>query len=205
MNPILEELTWRGLLAQTTDEAALSTALDDAPVTFYCGFDPTGPSLHVGHLMQVITMRRLQEAGHKPIALVGGATGLIGDPKPGGERSWLDADVAADNVRRIQSQLEHFLSFGKGDTDAILVNNLDWTASMDVVTFLRDVGKLRPDLSQMAFPTRNFPMYCCSPWTISNFAAVTVARCKLVVATSGATSLLAVNWCVASMPKQFTR
>ncbi len=141
MNPILEELTWRGLLAQTTDEAALSTALDDAPVTFYCGFDPTGPSLHVGHLMQVITMRRLQEAGHKPIALVGGATGLIGDPKPGGERSWLDADVAADNVRRIQSQLEHFLSFGKGDTDAILVNNLDWTASMDVVTFLRDVGK----------------------------------------------------------------
>jgi tyrosyl-tRNA synthetase len=141
MNAILEELTWRGLLAQTTDEAALTATLDDAPVTFYCGFDPTGPSLHVGHLMQVITMRRLQLAGHKPLALVGGATGLIGDPKPGGERSWLDADVAADNVRRIQGQLEHFLTFGEGPTDAILVNNLDWTASMDVITFLRDVGK----------------------------------------------------------------
>ncbi|HCK79303.1 MAG TPA: tyrosine--tRNA ligase, partial [Actinobacteria bacterium] len=141
MTDLLADLTSRDLVAMTTDADALRAALAEAPVTFYCGFDPTGPSLHVGHLLQVITMRRLQQAGHRPIALVGGATGLIGDPKPGGERSWLDRTQAEDNVIRIRGQLEHFLDFGTGPTAAVLVNNLDWTEPMDVVTFLRDIGK----------------------------------------------------------------
>jgi tyrosyl-tRNA synthetase len=138
---ILDDLQWRGLLAQTTDAEALRTALAAPPMTFYCGFDPTGPSLHVGHLTQVLTMRRLQAAGHRPLALAGGATGLIGDPKPGGERSMLSLDDAADNVARISAQLARFLSFDDGPSGAIAVNNLEWTAPMDVITFLRDIGK----------------------------------------------------------------
>lgn len=141
MTHILDDLQWRGTLAQTTDADALRAALDAGPVTFYCGFDPTGPSLHVGHLTQIVTMRRLQLAGHRPLALVGGATGLIGDPKPGGERGILDLDTAAHNVERIRAQLSAFLEFGDGPTDAVSVNNLDWTAPMDVITFLRDIGK----------------------------------------------------------------
>jgi len=138
---ILDDLKQRDLLAQSTDEAALRGALDAGPITFYCGYDPTGPSLHVGHLTQIITMRRLQQAGHRPIALVGGATGLIGDPKPGSERSLLSSGDAEANVERIKTQLERFLDFGEGPTDAVMVNNLEWTAAMDVLTFLRDVGK----------------------------------------------------------------
>ena len=141
MTHILDDLRWRDLLAQTTDEAALRSALDAGPLTFYCGYDPTAASLHVGHLTQIITMRRLQQAGHRPIALVGGATGLIGDPKPGSERSLLATTDAEDNVRLVKGQLEHFLDFGSGPSDAVMVNNLDWTASMDVLSFLRDIGK----------------------------------------------------------------
>jgi tyrosyl-tRNA synthetase len=138
---ILDDLQWRGLLAQTTDEGALRQALDGGPLTFYCGFDPTGRSLHVGHLTQILTMRRLQLAGHRPLALAGGATGLIGDPKPGAERSMLSLEDAADNVRRIEGQLAQFLAFDDGPTGAVAVNNLDWTGPMDVITFLRDIGK----------------------------------------------------------------
>lgn len=137
---VLDELRWRGLVAECTDETALRQALDDAPVTYYVGFDPTAPSLHVGHLVQVLTARRLQQYGHRPIALVGGATGLIGDPKATGERTLNDPEVVASWVDRIRGQIEPFLSFD-GPNAATVVNNLDWTAEMSAIELLRDVGK----------------------------------------------------------------
>ena len=124
---IVDELKWRGLFALSTDEDALRKALADGPVTFYCGFDPTAPSLHVGHLVQVLTMRRLQQAGHRPLALVGGATGQIGDPRPTAERTLNDPETVANWVTRLRSQIEPFLSF-EGENAAVMVNNLDWTA-----------------------------------------------------------------------------
>jgi tyrosyl-tRNA synthetase len=138
---ILDDLQWRGLLAQTTDADALRAALDDGVVTYYCGFDPTAASLHVGHLTQVLTMRRLQLAGHRPLALVGGATGLIGDPRPTAERQLNDTNTVVGWTERIRDQLSRFLDFGEGPQGGLLVNNLDWTGPMDVLTFLRDVGK----------------------------------------------------------------
>lgn len=140
MSDILEELQWRGLVAQTTDEPALREALADGPVTFYCGFDPTAPSLHMGNLVQLILMRHLQRAGHHPICLVGGSTGLIGDPKATAERTLNSPETVATWVARIQAQVQPFLDFG-GDNPAIMVNNLDWTAPMSALDFLRDVGK----------------------------------------------------------------
>ncbi|MFE4540114.1 tyrosine--tRNA ligase [Streptomyces scopuliridis] len=137
---IVDELKWRGLFAQSTDEDALRKALADGPVTFYCGFDPTAPSLHVGHLVQVLTVRRLQRAGHRPLALVGGATGQIGDPRPTAERTLNDPETVAGWVRRLRSQIEPFLDF-EGPNAATMVNNLDWTASLSAIEFLRDVGK----------------------------------------------------------------
>ncbi|PVE11418.1 tyrosine--tRNA ligase [Streptomyces scopuliridis] len=137
---IVDELKWRGLFAQSTDEDALRKALADGPVTFYCGFDPTAPSLHVGHLVQVLTVRRLQRAGHRPLALVGGATGQIGDPRPTAERTLNDPETVAGWVRRLRSQIEPFLDF-EGPNAATMVNNLDWTAGMSAIEFLRDVGK----------------------------------------------------------------
>ncbi len=140
MTDILDELRWRGLVAQTTDEAALRKALADGPVTFYCGFDPSAPSLHMGNLVQLITMRHLQRAGHRAICLVGGSTGLIGDPKATAERQLHDPGTVADWVCRIQQQVRPFLDF-EGDNPAVVVNNLDWTASMTALELLRDVGK----------------------------------------------------------------
>jgi tyrosyl-tRNA synthetase len=137
---IVDELRWRGLLALSTDEDALRKALADGPVTFYCGFDPTAPSLHVGHLVQILTVRRLQLAGHRPLALVGGATGLIGDPRPTAERVLNAPEVVAGWVERLRGQIEPFLSF-EGPNAATLVNNLDWTAGLSAIEFLRDVGK----------------------------------------------------------------
>jgi tyrosyl-tRNA synthetase len=137
---ILDELAWRGLVSQTTDLDALRSALDAGPVTLYCGFDPTAPSLHIGNLVQILTVRRLQDAGHRPVALVGGATGLIGDPKMAGERTLNDPDVVAGWVERIRRQIAPLLRFD-GDNAATLVNNLDWTAPMSAIDFLRDVGK----------------------------------------------------------------
>jgi tyrosyl-tRNA synthetase len=137
---ILDELHWRGLVAQTTDEAALRSALSEGPVTYYAGFDPTAQSLHVGHMVQLLTMRRLQLAGHRPLALVGGATGLIGDPRPTTERTMQSRDVVAGWVERIRAQIEPFLDF-EGPAAARMVNNLDWTGSMSAIDFLRDVGK----------------------------------------------------------------
>ncbi|MET0740277.1 MAG: tyrosine--tRNA ligase, partial [Candidatus Nanopelagicales bacterium] len=140
MTHIVDELTWRSLIALSTDEAALRAAFDAGPVTFYCGFDPTAPSLHVGNLVQILTMRRLQEAGNLPLALVGGATGLIGDPKPNAERTLNSRQTVADWVDRIRLQIEPFLDF-VGPYAARMVNNLDWTAPLSAIDFLRDVGK----------------------------------------------------------------
>lgn len=140
MTDIVDELKWRGLFALSTDEDALRKALADGPVTFYCGFDPTAASLHVGHLVQVLTVRRLQQAGHRPLALVGGATGQIGDPRPTAERTLNDPETVGNWVARLRSQIEPFLSF-EGENAAVMVNNLDWTAGMSAIEFLRDIGK----------------------------------------------------------------
>jgi tyrosyl-tRNA synthetase len=137
---ILDELAWRGLLAQTTDEQALREALSAGPVTVYCGFDPTAPSLHHGHLVQLVLLRHLQRAGHRVIALVGGATGLIGDPRMSGERVLNSRETVQEWTDRLRAQIERFLDF-EGDNPARMVNNLDWTAGLTAIDFLRDVGK----------------------------------------------------------------
>ena len=137
---VWDELQWRGLIALSTDEAELKAALAGEPMTYYCGFDPTAPSLHLGNLVQLLTMRRIQLAGHKPLLLVGGATGLIGDPKPSAERTLNTKEVVADWVRRLGAQGARFLSF-EGDNAARLVNNLDWTDPLSAIDFLREIGK----------------------------------------------------------------
>ncbi|WP_436496415.1 tyrosine--tRNA ligase [Actinokineospora sp. HUAS TT18] len=141
---ILDELSWRGLIAQSTDLDALRRDLDAGPLTLYCGFDPTAPSLHAGNLVPLLMLRRFQKAGHQPIVLAGGATGMIGDPRDSGERTLNTTDVVAEWAGRIRGQLERFVDFddvnGPG-TGAILANNLDWTGGMSVLDFLRDVGK----------------------------------------------------------------
>ncbi|TDB70508.1 tyrosine--tRNA ligase [Micromonospora sp. KC723] len=140
---LTDDLRWRGLIQDSTGLDELRELLDGGSATFYVGFDPTAPSLHVGHLMQVTTARRLQLAGHRPLLLVGGATGQIGDPKESAERSLNPPEVVAGWVRRIRDQLAPFVSY-TGENAAQLVNNLDWTGEMSVVEFLRDVGKHFP-------------------------------------------------------------
>ena len=140
---VLDELEWRGLIAHSTDLDALRAELSEGMVKVYCGFDPTAPSLHMGNLVQILTARRLQQAGHVPYALVGGATGMIGDPKESGERSLNSLDVVKDWVERVRGQIEPFLDF-EGENRATMVNNYDWTASLSTIDFLRDVGKHFP-------------------------------------------------------------
>lgn len=140
MADIWDEFQWRGLVAQSTDEEALCAALATGSVTYYVGFDPTAPSLHHGHLVQLLTARRLQLAGHRPLALVGGSTGLIGDPNPDRERVMNAPEVVAGWVDRIKGQVEPFFSFD-GPNAARIVNNLDWTAPMSAIEFLRDIGQ----------------------------------------------------------------
>ena len=137
---VLDELTWRGLVALSTDADALRAAFAAGPVTYYCGFDPTAPSLHMGNLVQLLTMRRLQDAGNDPLALVGGATGLIGDPRMSGERVLNDRETVGAWVDLLRAQVERFLDFS-GPHPARMVNNLDWTAPLSAIDFLRDVGK----------------------------------------------------------------
>lgn len=145
MADILDELEWRDVIAQTTDIDALRKALADGPVTVYAGFDPTAPSLHVGNLATLLILTRFQRAGHRPIGLVGGATGLIGDPSGRStERALNSSDIVAEWVARIRVQVEKFLSFEEGPTAATLVSNLDWTANLSAIDFLRDVGKHFP-------------------------------------------------------------
>ena len=138
---IIEELSWRGLLAQSTDAGALSDHLKTGSRSLYCGFDPTAPSLHLGNLLQILTLRRFQLAGHRPIGLVGGATGLIGDPKMEGERTLNDVDIVESWLVRIREQVKRFLDFDGGPSQARLVNNMDWTQGLSTIEFLRDVGK----------------------------------------------------------------
>ena len=140
MNALVDDLQWRGLIAQSTDLDNLRSDLNAGPVTYYCGFDPTAASLHLGNLLQIITMRRFQDAGHRPLALVGGATGLIGDPKSSGERSLNPADTVVEWSARVRTQLERYFAF-EGPNAVQLVNNYDWTHNVDVITFLRDIGK----------------------------------------------------------------
>jgi tyrosyl-tRNA synthetase len=140
---VLDELEWRGLVAHSTDRDALRAALGEGSVKFYVGFDPTAPSLHMGNLVQILTAKRLQDAGHTPYALVGGATGMIGDPRESGERTLNSLDIVKDWVERVRAQIEPFLSF-EGPNAATMVNNYDWTASLSTIDFLRDVGKHFP-------------------------------------------------------------
>jgi tyrosyl-tRNA synthetase len=140
---ILDDLQWRGLLHDTTGLEELRSHLAAGPATFYVGFDPTAPSLHLGHLTQVLTARRFQLAGHRPLLLVGGATGQIGDPKEAGERSLNSPEVVAGWVDRIRGQVEPYFDFD-GSHAATMVNNLDWTGPMSAIEFLRDVGKHFP-------------------------------------------------------------
>ena len=138
---LLDDLTWRGSIAQSTDRAELEKYLSNPGASLYLGFDPTAPSLHIGNLVALTLLRRFQLAGYKPIALVGGATGLVGDPSGrSAERSLNEADLVADWVERIRKQLEGFLDF-TGKNAAIMANNLDWTAPVSAIEFLRDIGK----------------------------------------------------------------
>ncbi|MEE1296074.1 MAG: tyrosine--tRNA ligase [Bifidobacterium sp.] len=137
---VLDELEWRGLISQSTDRDRLAEALDGEAITYYCGFDPTAPSLHIGNLVQLIIMRHLQAAGHHPIALVGGATGLIGDPRQSGERTLNPKETVAQWCDRLRAQIGGILE-QDGENPVRFVSNYDWTASMNVIDFLRDVGK----------------------------------------------------------------
>ncbi|MEJ9080898.1 tyrosine--tRNA ligase [Gordonia malaquae] len=138
---ILDELEWRGLIGQTTDRDALRESLDSGPISLYAGFDPTASSLHAGHLVPLLTLRRFQLAGHRPIVLSGGATGLIGDPRDVGERSMNSTDTVAGWAEKIVGQLERFVDINDSATGAVLVNNMDWTGGLSTIEFLRDVGK----------------------------------------------------------------
>ncbi|MDK8451371.1 tyrosine--tRNA ligase [Corynebacterium mastitidis] len=137
---IIDELEWRGLINQSTDLEALRAATEEGPIALYCGFDPTGPSLHAGHLVPLLMLARFQRAGHRPFVLAGGATGMIGDPRDVGERSMNDAGTVSEWAERISGQLRRFVTF-EGENAAELVNNNEWTGGMSVISFLRDVGK----------------------------------------------------------------
>ena len=138
---ILDELSWRGLIATSTDLDALRKDLDAGPLTLYCGFDPTAPSLHAGNMVPLLMLRRFQRAGHRPIVLAGGATGMIGDPRDTGERTLNSLDTVAEWADRIRGQLERFVDFDDSPTGAVVENNLNWTGQVTALEFLRDVGK----------------------------------------------------------------
>jgi tyrosyl-tRNA synthetase len=140
---LLDDLEWRGLIAHSTDPDALRTALTEGSVRYYVGFDPTAPSLHMGNLVQILTAKRLQLAGHTPYALVGGATGMIGDPRDSGERTLNSLDTVKEWVERVHRQIEPYLEF-EGPNAATMVNNYDWTMSLSTIDFLRDIGKHFP-------------------------------------------------------------
>ncbi|MFC5178231.1 tyrosine--tRNA ligase [Nocardioides taihuensis] len=140
---LLDDLEWRGLVAHSTDLAALREALTAGSVRFYVGFDPTASSLHMGNLVQLVTARRLQDAGHTPYVLVGGATGMIGDPRDSGERTLNSLDTVKEWTEKVRRQVSGYVSF-EGPNAATVVNNYDWTASLSVIDFLRDIGKHFP-------------------------------------------------------------
>jgi tyrosyl-tRNA synthetase len=140
VNAVLDELAWRGFIAHSTDPDALRARLDEGPITFYVGFDPTAPSIHMGNLVQLMLVRLMQAAGHRPLLLVGGSTGLIGDPKQTSERNLNPKDLVHEWVDRIRAQVARFVDF-EGPAAARVVNNYDWTAELSTLDFLRDIGK----------------------------------------------------------------
>jgi tyrosyl-tRNA synthetase len=140
---VLDDLEWRGLIALSTDFDALRAEMSAGPITVYCGFDPTAPSLHMGNLLQILTLRRLQNAGHRPIGIVGGATGMIGDPKEDGERRLNSLETVQAWSDKLREQVSRYWDFD-GDNAATVVNNYDWTASLTTIEFLRDIGKHFP-------------------------------------------------------------
>jgi tyrosyl-tRNA synthetase len=137
---LLKDLQWRGIIYQQTDEEGLKETLENEKISLYCGMDPTGDSMHIGHLLPFLTLRRFQNHGHRPIVLVGGATGLIGDPKATEERTLQTVEQVQHNVNRLTEQLKTIFDF-EGENGAVMVNNYDWTKSLDIITFLRDYGK----------------------------------------------------------------
>ena len=197
---VLDELEWRGLISQSTDRDRLAEALNGEPITYYCGFDPTAASLHIGNLVQLINMRHLQAAGHHPIALVGGATGLIGDPRQSGERTLNPKDVVAGWADRLKKQIGGILET-EGSNPVRFVSNYDWTASMNVIDFLRDVGKnfrmgtmLAKDTvpvastPRKASPSLSSAIRCCRATTSCTCSTSTIACWRSAAPTSGATS-----------------
>ena len=197
---VWEELQWRGLVHVSTDAEALKALLAGPPITYYCGFDPTAPSLHLGNLVQLLLMRRLQLAGHRPLGLVGGSTGLIGDPRPTAERTLKTPEQTAEWVERIRVHVEKFLS-PEGVNGLRVVNNLDWTAPLSAIEFLRDIGKnfrvgtmlkrtpsARASTPTPASATRSSATRSCRASTSGSCTARTTACCRPAAATSGATS-----------------
>ena len=197
---VLDELEWRGLISQSTDRDRLAEALNGEPITYYCGFDPTAASLHIGNLVQLINMRHLQAAGHHPIALVGGATGLIGDPRQSGERTLNPKDVVAGWADRLKKQIGGILET-EGSNPVRFVSNYDWTASMNVIDFLRDVGKnfrmgtmLAKDTvpvastPRKASPSPSSATKCFRATTSCTCSTSTIACWRSAAPTSGATS-----------------
>jgi len=196
---VLDDLQWRGLIALSTDLDALRAEMTKGPITLYCGFDPTAPSLHVGNLVQILTVKRLQLGGNDPLALVGGATGLIGDPRPEAERTLNTRDTVEAWVERIRAQIEPFLDFS-GAHPARMVNNLDWTEGLSALDFLRDIGKhfrvnkmIAKDAvsarlnSDAASATPSSATRSCRGWTSSSCSGATAAASRPGAATSGAT------------------
>jgi tyrosyl-tRNA synthetase len=188
---VWEEIVWRGYVHVSTDQEALKAALSGPPITYYCGFDPTAPSLHLGHLVQLLLMRRLQLAGHRPLGLVGGSTGLIGDPRPTAERTLNTPELVAEWVTRLQGQVSTFLST-EGDNALRIVNNLDWTAPLSAIDFLREVGKhfrvgtmLKKDAVSARLNSDEGISYTEFSYQILQG---TGASCRPAAATSGATS-----------------
>lgn len=142
-NPLIEDLQWRGLLYQQTDAEGMEKLLNEEKVSLYVGVDPTADSMHIGHIVPLLTLRRFQQAGHRPVLVVGGATGMIGDPSGrSDERNLLTEEQIAHNVTGLKAQMERIFDFGKNENGAQLVNNYDWVGKLSVIDFLRDYGKL---------------------------------------------------------------
>ena len=193
---LLEDLQWRGIIYQQTDEEGIKETLEKENISLYCGVDPTADSMHIGHLLPFLTLRRFQQHGHRPIVLVGGATGMIGDPSGKSEERKLQTTEAIQhNVECIQKQLSHIFDF-EGENGAIMVNNYDWAGSMDIVTFLRDYGKhvgvnymlakdtIASDLKQ-GFHLPNLLIRFCRQWTSYIYMRNIIVNCKLAEVTNG--------------------
>lgn len=199
---LIDDLKGRGLIAQQSGDAEKLTEHLKQTRTLYCGFDPTADSLHIGHLVPLLMLKRFQQAGHRPIALIGGATGMIGDPSfKATERSLNTVETVDQWIQSISNQLARFIDFDCGAESAMIANNRDWMGSMDIMSFLRDIGKhfsvnaminkesvrQRIDARIRGSPLLSFPTVCCSLTILPSLTAAMSALCKSAVMTSGAT------------------